>query len=266
MQSEASSKVSRHFFIAGAQRSGTTYLHTILTEHPQIELNQPWWPEPKFFLNEDAPSRIDEYLKKYYFRGDATLHGEKSVCYMEHTEVVERIARAFPDARIIFILRDPVDRAISNYWYSVGNKLEDATIEQALTDQSFADRPYDKNTIIGCPPYNYLQRGKYVDYLEKYMEHFDRRQIKILVSEEFFNNQKQISGLFEFLEIDPSFSPPSISKKVNSYVPNDQTTAGTNVEKFLANYYAESVAALSDRFGVDSSHWKSAKLLRETAT
>ncbi|HIN65722.1 MAG TPA: hypothetical protein EYM95_13855, partial [Candidatus Obscuribacterales bacterium] len=46
-QSEASSKVSRHFFIAGAQRSGSTYLHAILTEHPEVELNQPWWPEPK---------------------------------------------------------------------------------------------------------------------------------------------------------------------------------------------------------------------------
>lgn len=257
--------MSRHFFIAGAQRSGTTYLHAILSEHPEIELNQPWWPEPKFFLNEDAPSRIDEYLKKYYFRNDATLHGEKSVCYMEHTEVVERIARSFPDARIIFILRDPVDRAISNYWYSVGNKLEDATIEQALTDESFADRPYDAVKIIGCPPYYYLRRGKYVGYLEKYMQHFDRSQIKILVSEEFFNNQKEISDLFEFLEINPSFSPPSMAKKVNSYLPIDESTSGTNVEKFLANYYAESVGELSKRFGVDTSRWKSAKLLRNTA-
>ena len=258
--------MSRHFFIAGAQRSGTTYLHTILSEHPEIELNQPWWPEPKFFLNEDAPSRIDEYLKKYYFRNDATLHGEKSVCYMEHTEVIERIARSFPDARIIFILRDPVDRAISNYWYSVGNKLEDATIEQALTDESFADRPYDAAKIIGCPPYYYLRRGKYVGYLEKYLQHFDRSQIKILVSEDFFNNQKEISELFEFLEINSNFSPPSMAKKVNSYLPIDESTSGTNVEKFLANYYAESVGELSKRFGVDTSRWKSAKLLRNTAT
>lgn len=258
--------MSRHFFIAGAQRSGTTYLHTILSEHPEIELNQPWWPEPKFFLSEDAPSRIEEYLKKYYFRNDAALHGEKSVCYMEHTEVVERIACAFPDARIIFILRDPVDRAISNYWYSVGNKLEDANIEQALTDESFADRPYDKAKIIGCPPYHYLRRGRYVSYLEKYLQHFDCDQIKILVSEDFFNNQKQISDLFEFLGINPNFSPPSMAKKVNSYLPIDERTTGTSVEKFLANYYAESVAELSERFGVDTRRWKSAKLLRNTAT
>ncbi|MBA3994440.1 MAG: hypothetical protein C0469_13000 [Cyanobacteria bacterium DS2.3.42] len=258
--------MNRHFFIAGAQRSGTTYLHTILTEHPEIELNQPWWPEPKFFLNDDAPSRIDEYLKKYYSRHDATLHGEKSVCYMEHTEVAERIARSFPDARILFILRDPVDRAISNYWYSVGNKLEDATIEQALTNESFADRPYDKAKITGCPPYFYLQRGKYIGYLEKYLQYFDRSQIKILVSEVFFNNQKEVSDLFEFLEINPNFSPPSMEKKVNSYVPIDESNSGTIVESFLTNYYAESVAELTKRFGVNTSGWKSAKLLKNPAT
>lgn len=257
--------MSRHFFIAGAQRSGTTYLHTILTEHPEIELNQPWWPEPKFFLNEDAPARVDEYLKKYFSRDDATLHGEKSVCYMEHTEVVERIARTFPDARIIFILRDPVDRAISNYWYSVGNKLENATIEQALTDESFADRSYDKTKITGCPPYLYLQRGKYVDYLEKYLQHFDKSQIKILVSEDFFNNQEEISCLFEFLEINPDFTPTSMAKKVNSYVPIDETIDSTNVETFLTNYYAKSVAELTKRFGVDTSGWRSTKLLKNAA-
>ncbi|MBX9948522.1 MAG: sulfotransferase [Candidatus Obscuribacterales bacterium] len=258
--------MSRHFFIAGAQRSGTTYLHTILTEHPEIELNQPWWPEPKFFLNEDAPSRIDEYLKKYYFRNDEPLHGEKSVCYMEHTEVIERIARSFPDARIIFILRDPVDRAISNYWYSFGNQLENATIEQALMDESFAERPYDKAKIIGCPPYYYLRRGKYSGYLDKYLEYFDRSQIKILVSEVFFNNARAISDLFEFLNIKSDFSPPSMARKVNSYLPSDKDMSGSQVEKFLTNYYAESVADLTKRYGVDTSHWKSAKLLRNTAT
>jgi len=258
--------VSSHFFIAGAQRSGTTYLHTILTEHPEIELNQPWWPEPKFFLNEDAPSRIDEYKKKYYFRDDATLQGEKSVCYMEHSEVIERIARSFPDARIIFILRDPVDRAISNYWYSVGNKLEEAPIEQALTDESFAQRAYDNKRIIGCPPYFYLQRGKYADYLDNYLQHFDRSQIKILVSEQFFNNQKSISDLFEFLKIDPDFAPPSMAKKVNSYVPPEQNMKGTEVEQFLSQYYAESVKDLAERFNVDTSQWKSAKVLSNSAT
>ncbi len=257
--------MSRHFFIAGAQRSGTTYLHTILSEHPEIELNQPWWPEPKFFLHEDAPSRLDEYLKKYYFRNDATLHGEKSVCYMEHTEVIERIARSFPDARIIFILRDPVDRAISNYWYSLGNKLEDATIEQALMDESFSERPYDSAKIIGCPPYYYLRRGKYAGYLDNYLKYFDRSQIKILISEEFFNNQAKISELFEFLGIDPNFTPPSMAKKVNSYLPTDRDMNGTEVEKFLTSYYADSVADLAARYAVNIDQWKSAKLRSQSA-
>jgi hypothetical protein len=258
--------VSRHFFIAGAQRSGSTYLHAILTEHPEVELNQPWWPEPKFFLKPDAPSRIDEYLKTYFSRDDVTLRGEKSVCYMEHSEVIERIARSFPDARIIFILRDPVDRAISNYWYSVGNKLEDATIEQALTDESFSERPYDKEKIVGCAPYYYLRRGKYAGYLDNYLKHFDRDQIKILISEDFFNNQEQISDLFEFLDISPNFSPPSMANKVNSYLPSEHDTSGSEIERFLAQFYAESVADLSKRFCVNTSHWKSSKLSRSTAT
>lgn len=253
--------MARHFFIAGAQRSGTTYLHTILTEHPEIELNQPWWPEPKFFLNEDAPSRKDEYLKKYYFRDDATIRGEKTVCYMEHSEVIERIARTFPDALIIFILRDPVDRAISNYWYSVGNKLEDLSLEQALTDESLKDRPYDANRIIGCPPYNYLERGKYVNYLDQYLKHFDRSQIKLLISETLFDNQKAISDLFKFLEVESGFSPPSMNKKINSYLPDEGDKKTIEVERFLCSYYADSVKELSDRYSLDTSMWKPVRML-----
>jgi len=253
--------VARHFFIAGAQRSGTTYLHTILTQHPEIELNQPWWPEPKFFLNPDAPSRKEEYLKKYYSRADATIRGEKTVCYMEHTEVIERIARTFPDALIIFMLRDPVDRAISNYWYSVGNKLEDLSIEEALTNESLKDRPYDTKSITGCPPYNYLERGKYVAYLEHYLKHFDRSRIKLLISETFFNDQKAISDLFEFLGIETNFSPPSMSEKINSYVPKEADCKTSEVERFLSSYYADSVKELSDRYSLDTSMWKPARML-----
>lgn len=253
--------MTRHFFIAGAQRSGSTYLHTILSEHPEIEVNQPWWPEPKFFLQPDANQRIEEYVNTYFTHGDASLRGEKSVCYMEHPEVAERLANSFPDARILFILRNPVHRAISNYWYSVKNGFENESIEKVLMDESYQVRPYDRARIIGCPPYHYLKRGKYLDYLENYFKHFDAQHMKILVFEEFICNRNAVRELFTFLGISAEFVPLSIDTKVNAYSPEDENPVNADVKSFLYEYYAESNAALARRWGLDLSKWHSSRLI-----
>jgi hypothetical protein len=111
------------FFIVGAQRSGTTYLYNILDEHPEICMAQPVKPEPKYFLNKKLLDiNIDEYYKMYYYENKKIkIYGEKSTSYYENEEVAKSIALTFPLTKIIFILANPVDRAISNYKFSVQN-------------------------------------------------------------------------------------------------------------------------------------------------
>ena len=95
-----------HFFIAGAQRSGTTYLYYVLAEHPDIEMAQPVRPEPKFFLTDALFERGLAYYHEQFFPGKpgARLRGEKSTSYMESEKAAQRISRSFPDARIVFML------------------------------------------------------------------------------------------------------------------------------------------------------------------
>ena len=125
----------KNLFIVGAQRSGTTYLYQILTNHPQVAMAQPVRPEPKFFLDERLVAQGKDYYENTYFneRVEATSYlGEKSTSYIESIEAAQRIHSLYPDARILMILRDPVVRAYSNYRFSVAHQLEKLTFMEAL--------------------------------------------------------------------------------------------------------------------------------------
>ena len=83
-----------HFFIAGAQRSGTSYLYHILAEHPEIEMAKPLRPEPKFFHVDALFERGLDYYRHHFFEGKAGawLRGEKSTSYMESEKAAGRAA------------------------------------------------------------------------------------------------------------------------------------------------------------------------------
>jgi hypothetical protein len=109
------------FIIAGAPRSGTTWLHVLARRHPQIAMAQPMVPEPKFFLVDELWQRGVDYYSRTWFDPlpAGQVLGEKSTNYMESPEAAERVSRALPRAKLIFVLRNPVDRAIRP---SLGNR------------------------------------------------------------------------------------------------------------------------------------------------
>ncbi len=86
---------SEHFFIVGAQRSGTTYLYRTLDEHPEIEMAKPVRPEPKFFLQGDLSAYThDDYLGLFFGnKAGAKLRGEKSTSYIESEHAARQISR-----------------------------------------------------------------------------------------------------------------------------------------------------------------------------
>src|SRR6185369_6874288 len=121
------------FIIGGAPRSGTTWLYDLLARNPDVYMARPARPEPKFFL-------VDELYEKglghyaHWFEGarPGQLAGEKSTNYLESPLAASRIRAALPGVRLIFILRDPVERAYSNYLWSRMNGLETESFEAAL--------------------------------------------------------------------------------------------------------------------------------------
>src|SRR5688572_11238783 len=98
---------------------------------------KPWRPEPKHFLDAAAVGRGREAYRARF--GDAAasvrIFGEKSTSYLERADVPARIATMLPDARILIVLRDPTERAISNYRFSRANGLETASIDEAFYDE-----------------------------------------------------------------------------------------------------------------------------------
>ena len=115
-----------HFFIVGAQRSGTTYLYEMLKQHPKINMAQPVKPEPKYFMEHNQDNlNYHNYIDSFFSsRMQGQILGEKSTSYYEYESSARLISSTVPKAKIIFLLRNPIYRALSNYYFSVENGLE----------------------------------------------------------------------------------------------------------------------------------------------
>lgn len=246
----------KYFFIVGAQRSSTTYLYTILDEHPEICMAKPVKPEPKFFLNKtDEDFDEDEYLKTYfsYSTDRVKIFGEKSTSYYENESVAKYISQKIPNAKIIFILSDPVKRAISNYKFSVENGFEKRSIEDVFLNS--VDESINGEVCTSVNPFNYLERGIYHKYLEYYYKYFPKNNIKVLIKEEFINNKEEIRNLYNFLGVENSFTPNSISKIINRSKSNICIDKLKTIKEVLASYYQKHNKILENKYKINIDIW-----------
>jgi hypothetical protein len=251
-------KPIRHFFIPGAQRSATTYLYRLLDQHPEVEMAKPMRPEPKFFLQtRGGPNVIEPYERKYFSAKEgAWLRGEKSTSYIESESAAQAISRTFPDARLVFLLRDPVERAISNYRLSLATGLERLGPEQALIDPGAELREFDSERI-SASPYAYRTRGLYHRYLNTYRQYFERDHMHIVLTEQLVCTPEPLRRLADFLEIDRDFTPEGLSESENAgTLLNEDETPLDRVREALTEYYVEPNRRLCGDYGLDLSPWR----------
>lgn len=241
------------FFVVGAQRSGTTYLYDILEQHPQICMAKPVKPEPKYFLNKRIEDiSLDEYYKAYYNSCRETqVFGEKSTSYYEKEEVAKLISSCCPHAKIVFCLRNPIKRALSNYQFSVDHGLETRVLEEVFIENKPAPN-HSFNTSVN--PFNYLGRGEYAKYIKMYQKYFPKNQIKILIFEEFANNQNEIKKLYSFLGVDFTFQPLNTDSIVNAS--SKKKNINKNVIIKLKEYYESHNEELSRLLENSLNCWK----------
>ncbi len=181
--------------------SGTTSLHTYLASHPQIFMSTP--KEPKFFAKENlSPDREEWYLNLFASAKDALIIGESSTVYSRTPQfpgVPERIARFNPAARLIYVMRDPVERSVSQYWFHVRFWGEKRDMETAIRQ----DRRY-------TDPSNYAMQ------LAPYIRLFGADNIATLTFEELSKNTvPAMQKLFHWLGVDASFVPPNLDQREN---------------------------------------------------
>jgi len=242
------------FVVIGAQKAGTSSLYGQLTAHPSVlpairkELHffdrrpvplvryQAWFPPRAALAALDA-------------RTGRGITGEATPFYLCHPEVPTRLRAAVPDARLIAVLRDPVERAISGYHHAVGKGHEDRTIEVALdpdaveatvADPAWWDAP-------DCPVRRrgYLIRSRYAEQLERWFAVFPRDQV-LVIGTDALRSGRVPPAVLDFLDL--PHAPDAVpDRNVGTYT----TRPATGLEARLREYFRPHDAQLASLLGTE---------------
>lgn len=199
------------FLIIGALRSGTTSLSVYLGEHPDVFI--PAQKEVRFF-DRRFDLGPDWYERQFDGAAADALIGEASPGYMYHAAARSRMADALPDARLIAILRDPVDRAYSHYWMNRSLGIESLGFEEAIEREP-------ERLASGKRPdaYGYLDRGRFLGQLTAVCERYDRGRLHVLLFEDLRRDPgASYKEVCRFLQIPDDVLPPALGDQINGYV------------------------------------------------
>jgi len=184
-----------NLIVIGAQKSGTTSLHYYLGLHPQISMSRE--KELEFFMEDRNWHKGIEWYKSHFMTG-AKVRGESSPNYTAYPMwdgVPERMHSVIPDTKLIYILRDPIERMLSQYvqYRSVG--LDDKPVEIAFESLD------NDNT--------YARRSRYFMQLQQYLKYFSSSKILVITAEDLLNERrKTLEKVFAFLSVDKTFYSP----------------------------------------------------------
>lgn len=184
-------------------RGSTTWISQCLSEHPDVCVSSV--KEPHFFLYDSRYNQgMPRLMKQFKHCGDKKIKGEWSNLYLYSKETALRIRKHNPDVKIIMCLRNPIERAYSQYI----NRKHNASI-MPLYSFKYIVNHEDK--------YGYLSHGAYAKHIKYYQTLFPKKNIYIMFYEECVANpKKELQTLFSFLGVNPDFTPPSLNLKVHS--------------------------------------------------
>ena len=222
------------FFVIGAPKAGTTALHAALAQHPRLFMSPV--KEPKFFLCDGPPPdhggpgdahsyrewiwRPDQYERLFDHAPAGALRGESTPFYLSDHAAQRRIHAAVPDARLIAILRDPVDRAYSNWAHLWADGLE--TTGDFLT--ACAEEP--RRTAAGWGPFwRYVETGRYGQQLRHLYGLFPRRQVLVIRYRSLVDEPRTtLDEVCRFLGVDDGVLSEAPARNVGGYVPPTRYT------------------------------------------
>jgi hypothetical protein len=205
------------FLILGAQRSGTTSLARYLAQHPAVRtmanIKGAHYFDKNFerglawYRGHFPSNTYRSYIKRR--TGFELVTGEGSPYYLLHPLVPSRVGEVMPNAKLIAMLRDPIERAYSGYQHEFGRGFETLPFEEAIEaeagrlegerERMLADPAYDS---FDLQHHSYLTRGLYVDQLLGWEEHFARNQLHVIGAEEFFAEPERVfAEVLAFLEL-----------------------------------------------------------------
>lgn len=245
------------FIIAGAPRSGTTWLYHLLAQHPRLHMAAPPQPEPKFFLADELYVRgLGWYSRNWFERAPpGRICGEKSTNYLESADAARRIAGDLPAVKLIFILREPAERAWSNYLWSRMNRMESETFERALELEEQRERDLAPERRFSRP-HAYFSRGLYADLLRPWFAAFPRENILCLRYEDVALRPRLLAErLHRFLGVAPRPHDSDELGVINASEPQGEPQPAAQTRELLRTRYAEPNRRLAGLLGPEFEIW-----------
>lgn len=207
-----------NLIILGAQKAGTTSLHNWLSQHPDI-YSIPELKDKDFYSHPERRQNPEQHFSPYfkqYNQEKYILHTH--VNYLIYKQAISNIKKFSPDAKLIAVLRPPVDRAVSAYNYFLKLRREKRPLDEALnyTPQTIEDFSYHNND------FTYLEHGYYSKQLDELKKHFSNDQFLILdFAEMVTDRSKFMDRVFRFIDIPPSDAIDYQAKNITGVVKND---------------------------------------------
>lgn len=252
-------RVLPDFLIIGAQKCGTTSLQRYLNEHPGVI--SPFKKSIQFF-SVTFDKGVDWYRAHFPHEDEMQggpvnnrfLTGEATPNYIYHPLCAERAYSVVPGAKLIVLLRNPVERAYSNYHHMVRTKREKLSFEDAInTEEKRLDgvveqiRNNPNTSLKAFFNFSYLARGRYIEQIENWFQFYPEEQFLFLRSEDMFEDPAKMFGqIAQFLEL-PDFN----LKSYPNANPGNYAQMKAETYSFLNNYFRPYNDKLYERLGIN---------------
>ena len=246
------------FIIIGTQKGGTTSLFHYLAQHPQLEAS--WRKEVHFFDGGLNPRRDNHARGERWYRANFPLAAnmtadeqafEASPLYLFHPLAPARMAALLPEVRLIALLRNPVERALSHYFHEVRKGREPLAVMEALQSEEARLAPvletgdYKHTAFMH---FSYKLRGHYAEQIRRYHQYFPRENLLVLSSEAFFSEpQATLARIFDFIGVDAANVPNLVARNVGS----NRTLVAAPVYDYLQSYFQPLNQDLYELLGTD---------------
>ena len=187
-----------NFIGIGVQRAATTWVYNCLSRHPEICLSQ---KKELHYFTANFEKGTSWYEMQFAHHGSEKIVGEISPNYIYHEQAIARMKDLVPDAKLLLVLRDPVDRAVSAYRF-FNHRYPDRTFEQAIE--------FDPGLI---------DRSMYAENLKTLWRYFPREQVKVMFYEDIERTpRKFLRDLFKFLGVDENIQVQGVQNRYNRQI------------------------------------------------
>lgn len=201
-------------FLMGVSKAASTWIHRCLREHPGVFVPE---DDSLRFFDLDYPLGLDHYLRHFQAAPPGSLCVDASPTYLRSPVAAERIARHFPNARFLLSLRDPVERAFSQFWHEKKQGRLDYSFEEAIGHFLFF--PW------------IVEHGFYAAHVRRLLQHFPRERITVVLYDDLVADPRLfLDQVLDALELPRDFSPSVLNKRVNE-AGNRQTASMQAVKK-----------------------------------